>query len=373
MEGSLQKKGSIWYAVISKKEGNKFKTKWISTKCKGKTEAGKVLRNILNDLENDTYIEPSKQLFSDFMIEWLDNVIKPQIEMTTWDGYNNIIKKHIVPYFLDKCIKLTDLKTIHLQKYFDEKYKSGLSGNYLKRHRACMKKALDYAVRMEIIRANHITNVIMPKRKKFEVNYYSTEELEELIKVSKGTKIETAILLGVYFGLRRGEILGLRWQDIDFNNKTINICNTRTKVFRKVEKAPKSESSKRVLPLLPILEKHLRALSLKQKQDKLLFGNTYDDNDYVVKYITGKPVGVGSIDALFKKILIKNNLKNIRLHDLRHSNASFLLKQGLSLKEIQVWLGHANYQTTANIYAHVDSEMKKNTANAIEKLFAKTE
>lgn len=379
MNGSLQKKGNIYYAVIGEKDANgKWKYKWINTKKEKRGEAAKILRDILTQKENDTYINPSKVLFSDFLIDWFDNTEKNQIEITTQDGYTTNIKTHIAPYFKEKGIKLQELKAIHLQKYFDEKYKSGrvdgkggLSANFLKKHYSNIKRALDYAVRMEMISTNPIKNVTLPKLEKYTAQYYSVEKLETLLEITKKTNIEAAVFLTVHYGFRRGEALGLRWKDIDFKEGTLMVCNTRTRVCKDVEKKPKSESSLRTLPLISNVAEYLKALKVKQLEDKLLFGNKYNKNDYVCKYRDGKPVNITTLNHTFKRIITNNNLPPIRFHDLRHSTASYLLKLGLSLKEIQVWLGHSDISVTANIYSHIDIEMKKNAAQKINDLFAK--
>lgn len=172
-----------------------------------------------------------------------------------------------------------------------------------------------------------------------------------------------------HYGFRRGEALGLRWKDIDFKDGVLKVCNTRTRVASNVEKRPKSESSLRVLPLIPRVCEYLQNLIQQQEADKQEFGDCYQENDYVCKYRNGTPLNVNTINHAFKRILKANDMPHIRFHDLRHSTASYLLKNGLSLKEIQTWLGHSDISTTANIYAHVDAEMKRNTAAKINELF----
>jgi|LSQX01.2.fsa_nt_gb integrase len=232
-----------------------------------------------------------------------------------------------------------------------------------------MKKALDFAVKMGLLNANPIGFVQVPKIKKYDANYYTVEQLDNLITITKGTIIESAVYLTVHCGFRRGEILGLRWQDIDFKEGVLKVRNTRTRVATNVEKRPKSESSIRTLPLIPRVNEYLKALKEQQEQDKNLYGNSYKESDYVCRYEDGTPVNVNTIDHVFKRILANNNMPHIRFHDLRHSTACYLIKNGSNLKDIQVWLGHSDISITANIYAHVDAEMKRNTATKIDELF----
>ncbi len=371
MTGSLQKKGKVWYAVVNQySENGERKLKWISTHEKKKPDAQKVLTEILSKMDKNTYIDPVKTLFSEFMTDWLDNVIKSHIEQTTWDGYNTNIRVHIEPYFKVKRLTLSEIKPMDLQSYFNKKSKTGLSACYLKKHHANMKKALDYAVKMGLLNSNPIQHVTLPKIKKYDAEYYSVEQLEKLLLITKGTNIESAVFLASHYGFRRGEVLGLRWKDINFSEGILKVCNTRTRVATNVEKRPKSESSIRTLPLIPIVADYLKALKEQQEEDKNTFGNCYNYNDYVCRYSDGTPVNVNTIDHAFKRTLEENKMPHIRFHDLRHSTACYLIKHGIGLKEIQVWLGHSDISITANIYAHVDAEMKRGTASKINELFA---
>ncbi len=164
MTGSLQKKKNVWFAVINTYDNEgKRKPKWISTKQKKKPEAQKVLTEILSKMDKNTYIDPVKTLFSDFMLDWLDNIIKSHIEQTTWEGYTTNIRVHIEPYFKVKRLKLSEITPMDLQQYFNKKLNKGLSACYLKKHHANIKKALDYATKLGLINSNPIQHVTMPK------------------------------------------------------------------------------------------------------------------------------------------------------------------------------------------------------------------
>lgn len=252
MTGSLQKKGKVWYAVINTfDDKGKRKQKWIPTGKNKKPDAQKVMTEILSKMDKNTYIDPVKTLFSDFMTDWLDNIIKSHIEQTTWEGYTTNIRVHIEPYFMAKRLKLSEITAMDLQQYFNKKLNEGLSACYLKKHHANIKKALDYATKLGLINNNPIEHVTMPKIKKHDAQYYSVEQLEKLLSITKGTIIESAVFLTSHYGFRRGEVLGLRWRDIDFTEGVLKVCNTRTRVAKDIEKRPKSESSIRTLPLIP--------------------------------------------------------------------------------------------------------------------------
>ena len=247
--------------------------------------------------------------------------------------------------------------------------KGGLSASTLRKHYACLSGVLEYATQMELIPNNPIRKISLPKKAKFTGNYYTADQIEKLLEVVLKTPIESAVYLAVCLGLRRAEVLGLKFKHIDWEEKTINIQETRVKFLKnEVYKAPKNESSKRILPLSENLFEYLKSLKDKYKKNKKQFGKEFIDEGYLVCWDNGLPLTTDYLNHKFKAILKQHNMPHIRFHDLRHSTASYLLKQGLSMKEISVWLGHGDIGTTMNIYAHLDIDMKKNAANILNNL-----
>jgi integrase len=381
MKGFLKKKGKIFYAVVNIKNAEgKWTKKWISTKTGNERQAKKELKNILKDLE-EKEIELAKKRknnknsmkFYKLMEYWLENVIKSQIEQTTYEGYKTCVNIHINPYFKEKNIDVEDLTTLDIDKYINHKLKNGrvdgkggLSANTVIKHYHNMKKALDYAIdSLNLIENNPTNKVKLPKKKQYIPTYYNVKQIEKLLQITKNSLIESAVFITAHYGFRRGEVLGLRWKDIDFYEKKLLVRNNRT---RYSEKAPKTSASLRTLPLIKNVEDYLIELRKKQKKEKKFLGSYYQDNDYICKYPDGKPVSIFTLDDSFSRHLKKYNLPHIRFHDLRHSTASYLLKIGVSLPEISEWLGHADISTTI-IYTHTDAESKRIIADKIQKHF----
>ncbi|ASA23355.1 tyrosine-type recombinase/integrase [Paenibacillus donghaensis] len=284
-----------------------------------------------------------------------------------------VVTKHIIPYFKSKNnILLQELQPMHLQKYYETKCqddqttgKKGLSAKTLRRHHANIRSALNFAVRMNLIPFNPADRNVLPKQEKYNASYYTVEQLEK-------PPIESAVYLVAHYGLRRSEVLGLKWDCINFEEKTISIKEVRVKYGKTVVvKKPKSESSQRILPLMEKLEDYLLHLKKQRKKNKQLYGKDYVDSGLVCCWPDGSPMKTEYLNHKFKDILAKNGLPHIRFHDLRHSTASYLIKHGVSLKEIQVWLGHSTIGITANTYTHIDMETKKDTAQKINDLFSK--
>lgn len=380
MQGSLKKRGEVWYAIIDTKDENcKRKQKWINTKCEKKPEAEKFLRGILTDMDNNTFIAPQKIIYTDYMHDWLYDVIKNKVEYTTWESYQIAVEKHIIPYFKETYneLLLQDLQPLHFQKYYNSKYKGnnkeakGLSANSLRKHHANIKSALDYAVKMNLITYNPSERVDLPKKEKFYASYYNVDQIDKLLIACEGTEIEAAVFITAYYGFRRGEIIGLKWKCIDFEESTITINETRVRIGKEViVKKPKSESSLRTLPLIPDVEKYLKAL-LKSQKEQMKDNDNNRAPEYVCSWDDGKPLDTNYLNHKFNKILKKNDLPHIRFHDLRHSAASYLVKNGVNMKVIQLWLGHADFSTTADMYSHIDMEMKQDTAMKINDIFSK--
>ncbi len=373
MTGSLQRKKGKFYAVLNLKDkyGHR-KQKWVPlglTVEGNKTEASLKLQQILYENRGKEICSGDRNMtFAAFMRFWLESVCKRTVEITTYEGYQ-LNLGHIVPYFEKRGIRLKKLTSLDLQEYFDRKYEDGkmkgeggLSACYLKKQYFNMKKALDYAVREGYIFKSPLDNVILPRMPQYIPEYYNAAEMKALMRAAKGSIIETAVILACYYGLRRGETLGLRWQDVDFFSKEIRIRNSRTRVATDIVKAPKTSSSIRTLPMMDEVEKHLLEIRERQAAEKKAFGKGYAANDYVIRNADGTPIGTNSVDHAFKRIIGKAGLKIIRFHDLRHSAASLMIRTGMALKNAQTWLGHSDIGVTANIYVHLDAESKRKDA-----------
>ncbi len=390
LTGSLQIKKGIYYAVVNLYDDKgKRKPKWVSTKLKvkgNKRLAEQKLKEIITELEKTTINnKPSDNtlakyydmLFCDYMIDWLES-IKNGIAKTTYIGYSQVVKGRLYSYFKEKNIKLLELKPIHITEFYEHLSKIVLSNNTIKHYNANISKALKRAVIKEVIPSNPIDKIDNIKEKQFIGDFFTLEELEQLMNIIKGKFIELPILLASYYGLRRSEVIGIKWNAIDFKEKTITIKHTVG--YGKIngvsqfifEDKTKNESSYRTLPLIPLVEELLLRHKEKQKEDKKYFGNTYNEQykDYVCRNDLGELIKPGYITQKFSEILSKNNLRHIRFHDLRHSCATLLRRNGVRLEDIQLWLGHSSYQTTLR-YSHIDDESNKNSANVITGLFEK--
>lgn len=373
--GHLQEKKGYFYMVLSYNDATgKRKTKWLPTQLpvKGnKKKAEKLLMETRKTFEPEDKPITEDILFSDFMLRWLE-VVKPTIAVTTYSSYSNMIKSVIVPYFKAKGVTLTELKPTDIQAFYMEQLKR-VKPNSVIHYHANIHKALKYAVKIEMIDSNPADKVERPKKNRFVGSFYDSEEVQKLFEAAKGSRLEIPIFLGAFYGLRRSEALGLRWDAIDFQNDTITIkhtvtsCNIDGKRIQVAQDTTKTKSSMRTLPLVPVFKDKLLALKDQLVEYKRVCGRCYDKRylDYICVDEMGTLVSPQYLTTAFPKLLERNGLRHIRYHDLRHSCASLLLANGVPMKQIQEWLGHSDFSTTANVYAHLDYNSKLSSADAM--------
>ena len=236
-----------------------------------------------------------------------------------------------------------------------------------------LHRALKYAVKIELIDANPVDKVDRPKAAPFVGSFYDSAEVQKLFEAAKGSKLEIPIFLGAFYGLRRSEAIGLKWDAIDFQNDTITIrhtvvsCYIDGKQVQKAQDITKTKSSMRTLPLIPAFKELLQHKKKQQNEFQRMCGKNYN-KDYLGCICVdemGWLLSPHYLTEAFAKLLKKHGLRKIRYHDLRHSCASLLLANGVPMKQIQEWLGHSDFSTTANVYAHLECNSKRLSAAAM--------
>ena len=381
INGNVQERNGILHTVINYTDENgKRKQKWQTTGLAARgnrRKAEELLRERIEALEMQEKLRDEREKrpdmpFSKFMSDWLE-MVKSTILITTYGGYQYYIEKRINPHFDAKGTTLQSITTADIQEYYNTMLKNGTKWNSVVKHHAVIRKALDYAVKMDYILFNPAHKIEPPKRQKYVGEHYTKDELNTLFSVIKGDVMEVPIILAAYYGLRRSEVLGLKWSAVDFVDKTICIRHTvcKTTIDGKdviVKKdTTKNKSSFRTLPLIPAIEKLLIETKKKQEENRKKCRRSYckDYADYICVDETGMLLKPDYLTQHLQIIIQKNGLKKIRFHDLRHSCASLLISNGVSLKEIQEWLGHSDYGTTANIYSHLEYGAKLKSADKI--------
>lgn len=381
MTASIQVKANKYYIVVSWKQDNgKRKQKWIKTDLtvvgNNKRKAEQKRIEVLREYETKISLTANDMLFSEFLKQWLEDT-KKNISENTYYSYYQTIHSSICPHFDERKIKLCDLKPYHIQDFYNKKMeKEGLSANTICHYHANIHKALNYAVKTERIKENPSDNIELPKKEKHLAEYYTTDELKVLLEKARGAQLETVIYLAVWFGLRRGEIIGLKWEHIDLEKKTLSIVGTVTDKGAsgsrienlKYRVGGKTKSSVRAFPLTDEMVTYFQELKKKQLRNQKRINYNTDWIDFVCVRDNGDLIPLDYVSRAFPRFLKNNGLKPIKLHELRHSNISLLIENGASMKEAQEWAGHSSYSTTANIYSHIQAKSKERLSQTIQNL-----
>lgn len=304
-------------------------------------------------MDKGTQVLPSEYTFAQWLDYWYKDIILPQIEETTAYGYRGMIENYLKPQLGE--IRLQKLTARDIQQYYTWLMgEKELSPNTVIKHHNLLTNTLNVAERQEYITKNPMRAVSPPKKRQREAKFYTPEQLGILLDKAVGTRLELPVFICAYLGLRRGELCGLRWSDVDLEHKTITIENTRTQAGKKeIEKGTKTASSTRTLYLPDTLCDMLKAAQENQQVYRAEYKNAYDDNDYVVVMEDGRPFRPNYLSELFGKFLADNDLPKIVLHELRHTFASLSNQAGIPAYNIGKALGHSTPATTQKIYTHL--------------------
>ena len=376
--GHLTLKNGRYYAVLNyRNAGGQRKTKWISlglpekgSKRKAEAELARLRAEFeppkeVGDLSSD-------MLFADYLLEWLE-IAKGRLAVATYSSYAAMIKKPVGPYFRQRNLTLRELEARHLQMFYSEMLRK-VKPNTVIHYHAIIHSALKYAMKTDMVPQNVAMKVDRPRKNSFQPTFLDAEQMQKLFEIVKGTRLEPPVLVAAFYGLRRGEVLGLKWDAIDFNRGTLTIKRTVTEAtidgtMKIIEQdSAKTKSSLRTLPLVGSFRDYFQKVKEAQELNKKVCGNcyNYDYDGYVFVNELEERMRPDYLTEYFPKYIAKHGVPKMRFHDLRHSCASLLLANGVPLKQIQEWLGHSDFSTTANIYAHLDYRSKISSAQAME-------
>ena len=376
--GHLTLKNGRYYAVLNyRNAGGQRKTKWISlglpekgNKHKAEAELARLRAEFeppkeVGDLSSD-------MLFADYLLDWLE-IAKGRLAVATYSSYAAMIKKPVGPYFRQRNLTLRELEARHLQMFYSEMLRK-VKPNTVIHYHAIIHSALKYAVKTDMLVQNVADKVDRPKKNSFQPVFLSAEEMQKMFEALRGTKLELPVLVAAFYGFRRGEVLGLKWDAIDFERGTISVIRTVTtitldgKQTEIEQQSAKTKSSLRTLPLIGSFREYFLQVKEAQELNKQVCGNCYNHeyDGFVFVDELGERMRANYLTSAFPKFLEDHGLRRMRFHDLRHSCASLLLANGVPLKHIQEWLGHSDFTTTANIYAHLDYKSKITSAQAME-------
>lgn len=368
MAGSIRKEGTSWYYVLEIYENGKRKQR----KRRGfrtKREAQSALIEAQNALMTGKYVKPSSKLLKDYLKEWM-NIKQHSIARETAKTNLSYINNHIIPEI--GSIQMSKLTALDVQKLISRLLEKGLATSTVKRIFNILNTALNKAEKMQIVQRNVATLVDKPKVKRKELKIWSINEVYRFLEAAKSSRYYTAFHLAIMTGMRQGEILGLRWQDVDFDNCKIYIRQTLSHDGKEFNTGAKTSSGIRSITIdhvtMEKLKRQYRIITVEKKHARSI----YNDKDLVICTSTGNQVSPSSIVKIFRKLLLNSNLNRITFHDLRHTHASLLLMQNVHPKIVSERLGHSSIQMTLDTYSHLMPNMQEEAANGLANMLFTT-
>ena len=385
VKGSLQEKNGKYYAVFRVNN----KQKWINLNIPSvrgnKRKAEQALQAVLSAYESRANSN-SDILFTEFLPDWLLS-LKDVIKPSTYETYKITVEKKIIPYFKKKQYALADIEPrditefLKFMKLHGKNNNSGLSQKSVRNIHGILSVAFNFAHKNHMISTNPILDCSMPtfeKNVKKNIVIYTPEEAQRLLNAAKesNSHVYLFLLLALFTGARRGELLALKWSDIDFDNKTLSITKSRTGTYKEVTSlitTPKTNASNRVIPLTDNVIAELKAEQERQQADKALFGNAYENNhDFIIRNKLGKPYSnLSCVNRVVYRLMDKAGLPHCTIHGLRHTVASILDSNGTPIQEISILLGHENVKTTENICIHRSRTIKRDNVTLLDELYNK--
>ncbi len=365
-EGSItQRANGTYQARITLEDGTRK-----SIYGKTRKEVQEKLKIALREQQQGTLVTAPQQKLEQFLQQWLEDTQKHSIRPRSFERYDEIVRLHIVPVL--GRIQLQKLTPQQVQSFYTKKINEGFKAGTVASFHNVLHKALDTAVRWNLIAKNVCDVVSPPRAEKFEFQPLTVEQVRKLLEVTKGHYMEALFKLALATGMRRGELMGLKWQDVDFNAGVLQVRRILTRIPSKmegkgfIESEPKTKTSRRSVVIASFALEALREHRWRQLNAITKAGLLWQQHDYVFCTSIGTHINP-TTDMLepLNELLEKAGLPHIRFHDLRHSAASLLMSQGVHPKVVQELLGHSTIGMTMDVYSHVLPSMQQ---DAIGKL-----
>jgi len=360
-EGSIYHRSDGRWAASISLEGGKRKTLYGKTR----REVQEQLKIALHQQQQGVLVTGPQQKVGQFLVHWLEDVHKHTVRPRTYERYEAIIRLHLVPGIGHHLLQ--KLSPQHLQAFYTKKLDAGLSPTTVISFHKMLHLALDKAVQWNLISRNVCDAVTPPHVKRFEIQPLNSEQVQQLLAAAVGHRLEALFVLALATGMRRGELLALKWQDIHFATGTLQVRRVLTHMPAKlngkggyVEAEPKTEKSRRNIAIATFAVEKLKQHRIRQLEEKLKAGPAWTEKDLVFcSMVGGHLLSSRILFAQFKALLKKAGLPDIRFHDLRHSSATMLLSIGVHPKVVQELLGHSQISMTMDIYSHVLPTMQQ--------------
>ncbi len=360
MKGSIKQRGNSYQVRVSLGKdlaSSKYRN-YFETVSGPKKEAERRLRVLLTKIDRGVFVRPSKCTLGEYLKMWLLDCVKPNLSSRTYELYSYICEKHILPTLAN--VSLIEIKPTHLQHLYAEKQVAGLSNRTVQLIHVTLNKALNNAVKTELLSRNVVKAVDTPKVQRHEMRTMSETDIQLFLEMAHSTQYYSLFYTALFTGMRRAELLALRWQDVDLLLCQLSVIRSKT------------NKSRRMISLSPstvaVLQEHREA---QEKLRQSLELPSISDSDPVFSHYDGSPLLPNSVTHAWIKLTRRCGLDGIRLHDARHTHASLLLKQGVHPKIVQERLGHAGIAITLDLYSHVAPGLQEAAANKFDDIVIK--
>ena len=368
MNGSIRKRSKNSWEIninMGRDEHGKRKRKFVNVKGI-KADAQRHLRELLLSLDKGMSIDTSKATVGEFLDQWMKDYVEPNTSPRTIETYDWIVKKHLKPRVGN--VPLTKLTPLHVQNLIANMLGLGLSSSTTVYAHRVLKQAIGQAVKWGMLGRNVCYAVDSPRIIRKEIKALDVSEVQKLLDATIQSRWGPIIFLAIYTGMRRGELLGLQWSDINLENKTISVNRNLQYVNGKgiVLSEPKTPKSRRIVSLPPSAVALLTGLRIQRKEYQEKLGMEWQDSGQVFCNADGSPMSPTSLIHDFRKILKRSGLPMIRFHDLRHTHATLMLKQGVHPKIVSERLGHSKVSITLDTYSHILPGMQETAALVFE-------
>ena len=370
--GHIRKRGSCWAVVVERSPDpitGKRRQKWVSGFVTRK-EAERTLTKLLRELDTGTDLDPTRLTTGEYLTYWLETVARRRVRPTTFERYERAARVHIAPHI--GGVPLVKLSPPHLAGLYTTLSDIGLAANTLRNAHIVLHAALKSAVLWNILPRNVADVEKPPRGERPALTVWDAATTARFLESVKGRRLEAFYQLAIATGMRRGELLGLQWQDVDLVRGSLAVRRSlvKTKQGGVAFQAPKTAKGRRQIKLSAKIVGDLQAHRKRQLEERLQLGELWQDQDLVFPGPAGGPLAGETLQGDFNRVIAHADVPRIRLHDLRHTSATLMLRQGVHPKIVSERLGHATVSITLDIYSHVLPDMQAAAADAIDAALA---
>lgn len=375
MQGHIYKRNDTWtYVIYLGRDPVTGKKKYKSKDgYRLKKEAQVKLTEALESINSGIFVDTKNITVKDYLLKWLKDYAENNVKYKTYVSYQGTVENHLIPNLGN--YKLDKLNPSIIQNYYTSCInQNNLSNTSILYNHKILKQAINQAIKWQILKSNPCDAVTPPRKNKPKLKTLTVDEIEKVLNFCENKHIYIVIFLALGTGMRRGEICGLKWVDVDLQKGMIYVQDS---LQRKKGESPelasvKTDNSKRAIAIAISTLSYLKQIKKRQKTEKIFLGENYKDDDFVCAWEDGRPTSPDYVTNKFSKIIKALGLDGIRFHDLRHTHATFMLKADVHPKIVSERLGHSSVSITLDIYSHAMPTMQIEAAEKLEQaMFSK--